>query len=178
MEKEKRITEHSTFRIDKDILENLKAVSKEEKLSLNTYVNQILDSHINWDVSAAQVGWVVMLKSALVDLVKGLDSETIVKTSIKAAESGAKEIALYMRGKYGIDEWISIIRDRAKMSGFNFKEYEENNKIILVMHHDMDQNWSLFFKTYYEKVFDDLGIPVKTDFTENSIVIELDRGTD
>ncbi len=171
----KQPTEHVSFRVNKDVLENLKSVSKEEKLSLNTYVNQIFDSHVNWDAHASEIGWVIMLKSALKALIKKADKETIIEIAKDSAESGAKEIALSMRGKYGIAEWISILKDRARSSGFFIKEYREGNKTRLVMHHDMGENWSLFFRTYYESVFFDLGSKVHADYTENSIVIEIEN---
>lgn len=170
----RKTTEHVSFRIDKDILDNLKSFSKEDKLSLNTYVNQIFNSHVNWDSHASEIGWVVMLKSALQELIKTVDRQTITKIAKDSAETGAKEIALSMRGKYGISEWISILKDRAKSSGFFIKEYKQGNKTKLVMHHDMGENWSLFFKSYYETIFFDLGSKVSAEHTENSIVIEID----
>ncbi|HET9009976.1 MAG TPA: toxin-antitoxin system HicB family antitoxin [Nitrosarchaeum sp.] len=170
----KRTTEHVSFRVNKEVLEKLKAVAKEEKLSLNTYVNQIFDSHVSWDVHASEVGWVVMLKSALREIIKKSDKETITKIAKNAAVSGSKEIALSMRGRYGIAEWISILKDRARSSGFFIKEYHEGAKIKLVMHHDMGENWSLFFRIYYESIFLDLNSKVHADHTENAIVIEIE----
>ena len=174
IQKKRTPTEHASFRINTPTLDNLKKISKDQKLSLNTYVNQIFDSHVNWDVHASEIGWIVMLKSALMELVKYVDNETIIKIAKNLAESGAKEIALSMRGKYGVEEWISILKDRAKSSGFSIKEYNENNNTKLVLHHEMGEQWSLFFKTYYETVFFELGSKIKTEHTENAVLIELD----
>lgn len=172
---EKSITEVTSFRLNTKMLNNLKTVAKKEKTNVNTLVSQILESHLGWDLYAAEVGWVVMLKAGMMEIIKNLDAETITNIAKKIADSGAKEIALYMRGKYGIDEWISITRDRARMSGFSLKEYQLKNKIRFVMHHEMGEKWSIFFKTYYETVFYDLGAKVRCDSTENSIVIELEN---
>lgn len=166
-------TEHVTFRIKKEILENLKSISQKDKVSLNTLANQVFDSHVNWDVHAAEVGWVVMLKSGLKELIKSADKETISQIAKEAAEINAKEISLYMRGNYGVAEWISILKDRARISGFKLKEYVENDNIKLVQHHDMGEKWSLFFMKFYETIFDELGVKVNSDYTENSIIIEL-----
>jgi hypothetical protein len=171
--KKKTLTEHASFRINASTLDGLKKISKEQKISLNTYVNQIFDSHLSWDLHAPEVGWVVMLKSALQEIIKNLDNESIIIAAKNAAESGAKEIALSMRGKYNMDEWISILKDRAKSSGFSIKEYDDNGTIRLVMHHDMGENWSLFFETYYQSVFFDLGSNIKSEHTENSILLEI-----
>jgi len=43
------------------------------------------------------------------------------------------------------------------------------------MHHDMGEKWSVFFKSYYETVFNDLGAKVSIDFTENTVMIELEN---
>lgn len=174
IQKKRTPTEHASFRINTNTLDNLKKISKDQKLSLNTYVNQIFDSHVNWDINASEIGWIVMLKSASMELIKHVDNETIIKIAKDTAESGAKEIALSMRGKYGVDEWISILKERAKSSGFSIKEYNENNNTKLVMHHEMGEQWSLFFRTYYETVFFELGSKIKTEYTENTILIELD----
>ena len=174
-EASKKITEHVTFRIKAETLNDLKLISKKEKVSLNTLVNQVFDSHVNWEVHAAEAGWVVMLKSGLKELIKQADKETISKIAKETAETNAKEICFFMRGNYGIFEWISILKDRARMSGFNLREYVEDDKIKLVQHHDMGENWSLFFLKFYETIFDELGVKVNSDFTENTIIIELEK---
>lgn len=171
----KRTTEHASFRIDSSMLENLKKISKEQKLSLNTYVNQVFGSHLSWDLHAHEVGWVVMLKSPLKEIIKNIDKQTIKTIAKNAAESGAKEIAFSMRGRYDIDEWISILKDRARSSGFSIKEYNDVAEIRLVMYHEMGENWSVFFETYYYTIFDELGSNVKSEHTENSILLEIKK---
>jgi len=79
-----------------------------------------------------------------------------------------------MRGKYDVEEWISILKDRAKSSGFSIKEYDDSGIIRLIMHHDMGESWSTFFETYYHTVFFDLGCNVKSEHTENSILLEIE----
>jgi len=63
-------TEHASFRINKKTLESLKTISREDHLSLNTYVNRIFDSHLDWNLLAPEIGWVVMLKSAMKEIIK------------------------------------------------------------------------------------------------------------
>jgi len=172
-ERKKPKTEHASFRINQKTLESLKNISREQQISLNTYVNQIFQSHLSWDLFAPEIGWIVMLKSVLKEVVKNLDNKTILQISKNAAESGSKEIALSMRGKYGVSEWISILKDRAKSSGFSIKEYSEGDTVRLVLYHDMGEKWSLFFETYYDTVFFELGTDIKSEHTENSILLEI-----
>jgi len=173
MKNAKTETEHASFRINKKTLESLKTISREDHLSLNTYVNRIFDSHLDWNLLAPEIGWVVMLKYAMKEIIKNLDNETIIQIARNSAEGGAKEIALSMRGKYGIDEWISILKNRAKSSDFTLKEYKEKDLVKLVLYHDMGERWSLFFETYYNTVFFELGANVQSEYTENSIILEI-----
>ena len=173
MKNAKTETEHASFRINKKTLESLKTISREDHLSLNTYVNRIFDSHLDWNLLAPEIGWVVMLKSAMKEIIKNLDSETIIQIARNSAEGGAKEIALSMRGKYGVDEWISILKNRAKSSDFTLKEYKEKDLVKLVLYHDMGERWSLFFETYYNTVFFELGANIQSEYTENSIILEI-----
>jgi len=172
---QKKTTEHASFRINSTILDNLKKISKEQKLSLNTYVNQVFDSHLSWDLHAHEVGWIVMLKSPLKEIIKHIDKQTIKTIAKNTAESGAKEIAFSMRGKYDIEEWISILKDRARSSGFSIKEYSNGDDKRLVMYHEMGENWSIFFETYYYTIFYELGANIKSDHTENSILLEIKK---
>ena len=46
----------------------------------------------------------------------------------------SKEMDLYMKGKHNLDTWLSMIRGRCERSGFNLKEFRQDDKIELVMH--------------------------------------------
>jgi hypothetical protein len=37
----------------------------------------------------------------------------------------------------------------------------------------MGENWSIFFKTYFENVFHDLGVKTEFDLTDNTLVIKI-----
>jgi len=116
-----------------------------------------------------------MLKSPLKEIIKHIDKQTIKTIAKNTAESGAKEIAFSMRGKYDIEEWISILKDRARSSGFSIKEYSNGDDKRLVMYHEMGENWSIFFETYYYTIFYELGANIKSDHTENSILLEIKK---
>jgi hypothetical protein len=87
----------------------------------------------------------------------------------------AKDINLSMRGKHDLTSWLSLIRARSTRSGFNLTEYEDERKHELVMQHDMGENWSIYFKTFFENVFHDLGVKTEFDLTDNTLVIKIDK---
>lgn len=155
-----RKTDTATFRFNTDLLNRLKKQAEEENISLNVFVTQVLESFLDWDLMAPGAGWAVMPKSFLIELIKDVDKEEVVKIAVKSSKFMAKDISLLMKGRYDADAWISIIRDRAKRSGFMLKDYKINGKAQMVMQHDMGEKWSIYFKSYYETVFHEIGVKV------------------
>jgi len=170
-----RTTETATFRFDKELLENLKKISEHEHISLNVVVSQILDSYVHWQISAPDAGWIVMIKSFLVELIKEVDDDKISHLATKSSKKSAKNIALLMRGNFDEDDWIDIIKQRAQRSGFKFLEFSKDKKIEYVMHHDMGIKWSIYFITFYENLFHELNIPIIFDYTGKLITMILEK---
>ena len=88
----------------------------------------------------------------------------------------AKDISLYMRGKHDLNSWLSVIRARCIRSEFDLTEYEDERKHEIIMQHNMGENWSIYFKTYFENIFHDLGVKSEFDYTDNTVVIKIDKG--
>jgi hypothetical protein len=172
-----RQTESVSLRLDKNTWNKLKISAKKQKTSPNSLVSQILDSHIEWEMNAVEAGWAIMPKLFLIELFKTIDKDKMEKTITRLSVRMAKDINLYMRGKHDLESWLSILRARSERSGFNWTEYEESGKLEIVMQHDMGENWSMYFKTFYENVFHDLGVKTEFDYTDNTLLIKIDKTT-
>src|SRR6185437_15904971 len=118
-------TESVSLRLNKNTWNKLKVLAGKQKLSPNALVSQILDSHLEWELTATAAGWVVMPKPFLIELFKVIDGNRI-----------EKDISLYMRGKHDLNSWLSIIRARCARSEFNLTEYEDETKHELIIQHD------------------------------------------
>ncbi len=174
---EKKQTESVSLRLDSNTWNKLKTFAKKQKISPNALVSQILDSHVEWELTAVSAGWAVMPKPFLVELFKLIEKDKIEKTIARLSVQMAKDMNLYMRGKHDLDSWLSILRARAQRSGCNITEYADDRTYEMVMQHDMGGNWSLYFKTFYENVFHDLGVKTQFDYTDNTLVIKIDKST-
>lgn len=170
----KRQTESITFRIEKSILDNLREVSRKQNITPNSLAAQILGSYLEWELNAGAAGWVSIPKTFLIEFMKLVEEKDMERIVSTIAREMAKDMDLYMRGRHDVDAWLSIIRARAIRSGCNLMEYREGDKLELVIQHDMGKKWSLYYKTFYENVFYDLGIKADFDYTENTLAIKLD----
>lgn len=174
---EKKQTESVSLRLDTNTWNKIKASASKQKTSPNSLVSQILDSHVEWEMNAVAAGWAVMPKPFLIEALKLIDREKIEKTITALSTRMAKDMNLYMRGKHDLNSWLSILKARASRSGFNWTEYEDEGELEIVMQHDMGENWSLYFKTFYENVFHDLGVKTEFDYTGNTLVIKIQKET-
>jgi len=171
----KRRTKSTTYRLPEDMLKKLDDLATQEEVSQNVLVKQILDSYLRWEVSAVKAGWVVMPRAVLTNIMNELDEKTIIKIASETSKIVHKSIILLMHGKYDFDAWIAVLRDRCKRSGFHLKETTSNEKTTLVMQHDLGEKWSVFFKAYFQEMLHELGIAPTFDYTENTLVISVER---
>jgi hypothetical protein len=164
-----------TFRIDDSDVESLRKLASEEGISLNTLVNQILTSYLEWEFIASKAGFAPMQKSVLKDLFDRLSEEELKDIATRAADS-LEDLLLLMCGKVDLDAVLSLTKNRIKKSGFALREFDnEKGKggKKLVMQHDVGHNWSVFSKTYIERLINNVGYATKIESTDNSLIIEI-----
>lgn len=170
--KEKRLDKISSFRINSKTLDKLKAQAEDEGVSLNTLVNRIITDYLQWDVTAAKAGWVVVLSEVLKGLMNELDEKTLHKIAIHTADATG-DVRLMMTGDDTIDGFFSILRERLKKSGINYMESNEKGMTRFMIHHNMGRKWSYFYKIQHERMLKNVGHPTELEYTDNSLIISV-----
>lgn len=168
-------TENMTFRLDKQVLDKLRSQSKKDGTSLNSLVNQLLSHSVDWDIVAAKAGWFPLPKYSFVSILDKLDEKTIMELGEQIGITISKDMLLKMRGCHSVAEWISVLKSRARAAGFGLTEVAEEDHISFVMQHDMGIKSSIWFKSFYTGVFNDLGKTVKFEYTENTLVYKVNK---
>lgn len=168
-------TETITARISKRTLDKLRSYAKSENTTINSAINQLLSHAVDWDIVAAKTGWVPIPKDILMSYFEKLDDKTIMEVADASGKNVPKDMLLAMRGKLDVKEWISILRSRAKASGFHFSEIVEDDYVKFVMKHDMGMKWSVYFQTYYMSAFEALGCNIDCNLTNNTISYKISK---
>ena len=106
-------------------------------------------------------------------IIDNLDEPTIQKVANAVGKTVPKDMLLIMRGEIGVSQWVSVLRSRAKASGFSYQEEETTEKIKIITKHDMGYKWSIWFKAFYQSYFEELDCKVKFTLTDNTIVYEI-----
>lgn len=167
-------SESMTFRLESAALDKLKAKANQDRISLNTLVNQIIVGYAEWDLTAISAGWMVMPKNVMKKMIAKL-SEKEIEQLAKETFSEMRGVALFMTNKSDLEAFFSVVRARSKKSGFQVKEVVENSTTTFIIQHDLGAKWSLFSKTFYEGLLHSLEKRVTFETTENTIAINVEH---
>ena len=115
-----KTTDTATFRIEKDILDNLRKTADEEKITLNSLTNKIFSQFVKWDSTAPKAGMIPLPKALLVKIMDKLSTEEIIQISEYIVTNEIKDIILVLRKEHTLHSFLDAVESWAKTSGFPF----------------------------------------------------------
>jgi len=142
-----------TFRIDEDILNKLRAESENRETSLNTFVNQIFKRYVEWDMFESKVGMIPIAKPIVVELFGKMKKNEVTDMAIRIGKNVVRDIALFMKGDIDLESFLSWLEARMKASSIEINHKIKNGTHVIILKHDLGENWSLYHKTVLELIF-------------------------
>jgi regulator of PEP synthase PpsR (kinase-PPPase family) len=88
-----------TFRIEKEYLKKLRAEAEKQGVSLNSFVNQILKSYLEWHIFESKVGFVPILKPVVRELFTKMNKEQIIQIAANTGKEEVQNAVYFMKGK-------------------------------------------------------------------------------
>ena len=165
-------SETMTFRIDNNVMQELQSEAKQRKVSLNTFVNQILMRFVEWDMYESKVGIMPIPKPILSALFEDMTKEEIIDLATNIGKNAVRDIALFMKGKIDLDSFLSWFESRMKNSFIITRTEEEMHIHKYIIKHDLGENWALYQKTVLELIFNEvLKKPVSTYSTKTTLIV-------
>jgi predicted DNA-binding ribbon-helix-helix protein len=177
--KVRKKTESITFRLESQILDNLRQEAKRKDVSVNTLVSQIARQHTSWHSMAAQAGFISVRKPLITKLLEGRDDEQIRLIARYVAESSNKDFILMLRMKYNIHSALDVIETWVRISGYsythNIEDLDYSNRAhTFLIHHDTGRNWSLYLAELYKNLFEEFEVRnAQFELTDTTLVFEV-----
>ncbi len=175
-----KYSENISFRIPKVPLDQLRLEAKENQITLNTLVNQIIDSYVNFTSNAPKAGMIPIHKLCLITLLEGYSEEQVKEIAKRFVRAISVQTPLLLRGKYDFEAVLESHRSWLKAAGFQYRYSKdaEKNRHTFIVEHDMGRKFSLlaveYTKLYFEPV---VKKEVESSFTDNTIMIVLEGKT-
>lgn len=167
-------TQSITFRLPKRILEQIELESKQNNVSENVLVKQILTNYVDWFRLSKGTGMIPITKESLQKLSEHLDG-TSINSIVENIASMIQTFSIIRYGKYDLSTTLDSLSIYIQMSNSQLVHLKERNTHRFLINHHLGMTWSLvleeLFKMLFREFIDDIHIKFKT--TDNSIIASL-----
>jgi hypothetical protein len=148
-----------TFRLDEDNVKKLRSEADNQGISLNSLINQILKSFLEWHIYEPKVGMVPLSKPVVQELFRKMSKEQMMDIATRVGKSEVQNAAIFMKGgKIELYSFLSWFENRMKNSSIQMSHtFDEKNRThTYIMKHDICENWSLYFKEILQYIFNEV----------------------
>ncbi len=163
-----------SFRIPSQTLIRLREEAAEEKISLNTLVNQVLEHHTEWGVYTGKLGMLSLGRGTYKALLESSD-ERLLQEKGRLVGPKLRDTLLFMYKRADLDVLIELIMKRKRDFGIGEIEVSrEGSHVLMLLNHDFGRKHSIFIASLAEAAIHSLiGSKPKLQITDNSVVVEF-----
>ncbi|MGN6350446.1 MAG: hypothetical protein ACTHL3_03165, partial [Candidatus Nitrosocosmicus sp.] len=145
-----------TFRLEKYLLDKLRQESEHTGISINTMVNQIIKSHLQWHKPAKTASLGYFSKVLFSKMIDKLTEQQLIKTTEEFCKDNLLDICYMLGTEHDFSSFMDAFCNWIDASGFRYKidKGDELIEDIYAIQFDMGRNWSLYMVTMMKFVFD------------------------
>ncbi|MGN6351046.1 MAG: hypothetical protein ACTHL3_06235 [Candidatus Nitrosocosmicus sp.] len=183
-EEKSKENKSTAIKIKTTVLDELKQEAEQKVEDVNTLVNQILTSHIQWHKLAKKSRLVYISKDLMAKTIDYLSDEQIIQMTYEFSKQRFMDIMHMLREENTFACFMDTLCLWLDASGFHYR-IETNNisshsddDVIKVykIHFDMGRKWSLFFKTLMALTFEHYKTTdVEVKMTDNIVILKIKR---
>ena len=96
-------TDIISIRINSELSELLHNKSAEQKISLNTLINHLLEKQLTWNEVANEIGWVTMFRSTFREIMDIISKEKAIKIGKTTGKTDLRKSLNYFYGKVDLE---------------------------------------------------------------------------
>ena len=161
-----------TFRLDPDLIDELKRDARLEKINVNALITKILSNHILWERYERKLGMLPMTKPFVKYAIEKMDDAEIKHLAEEVEKDTFSDILNFMKGKYTVEDFIEIVRTWLYVAWMQHDIIKERKTYTFKINHDLGEKWSLYVKTLVTELFHDI-LQKKLDVksTKNTITL-------
>ena len=168
-------TEVGSFRINKENLDKLKKEAENESISLNSLVNKIIDTYVNWYSSAKKLGLIPVTPNILAELFKNLSEDEIKKLAKKQVPTISENLLLF-RHEDTLEAFLDAAKDYFTVCGFPFSIQEKNGTRKISLRHNIGKKYSHYLQELIRERIEQLTKEkVSVSITTNTVTFSINQ---
>jgi len=177
-EKAKRNKKSITLSVEKAVLDELQQEAEQKMESVNTLVNQIIKSYLQWHKPAKKAGLGYLSKTLMAKSINHLTDEQVIKMTEEFCKLQLNDILYMLRNENTFASFMDGLCPWLDASGFTYRlESNDDDKTDLYkIQFDMGKKWSLHFKTRMQFVFEHYNIKnAEAEMANNTVILKIKR---
>ncbi|MGC2570231.1 MAG: hypothetical protein WA364_01875 [Candidatus Nitrosopolaris sp.] len=137
-------------------------------------VNQILQRFVEWDMYESRLGMVSFLRPVAVELLKRMNRQEVIALAMGIGKSATNDAALFMKNKMDLDSFLSWLEVGMRHSCVEIKHNVDDSTQTYILKHELGLNYSLFYKTIVESIFNDtLGKHIDCSYSDSMLSFKV-----
>ena len=156
-------TDNVSIRIDSDLSNKLHEKCIEQKISLNTLINHLLEKQVNWHELTTEMGWVSMFRTTFRELSDSVSKDKIEKIAETTGTSDFKNSLNYVYGYIELDSILDLFKKRCLNMNVQYREINVNGKNKIIIQHDLGKNWPYFIVGQMNGILNEIGYRVMNE---------------
>ena len=167
-------TDNVSIRIDSDLSSKLHEKCLEQKISLNTLINHLLDKQVNWHELTTEMGWIPMFRSTFREISDSIPREKIEKIAVTTGTSDLKNSLNYVYGYVELDSILDLFKKRCHSMNVQYREIKIDGKNKIVIQHDLGKNWPIFIVYQLNEILNEIKYRlVNEEFNKQGFSFEI-----
>ena len=137
-------TENISIRINSELSRKLHEQCSDQKISLNTLINHLLDKQVNWHGLSTEMGWITMFRSTFRELSDSVSEEKIKKIAETTGSSDLKNAIHYIYGHVDLGSVLDFFKKQCHNMNVQYREIKIDGKNKIIIQNDLRKNWHMF----------------------------------
>lgn len=154
---EKSKTDVVSIRIDDELKKKLREESELKQVNLNTLINQVLSKHVGWDEVGNKMGWMFLTKRSMGAFLAPLDKNSIISIAETVGKEEFRNSVQFAYGRVDYDSAIRFMETWLQNTETKYSHMYDLNQNKYIIQHEFGKNWSIYFITTLDSLFQDLG---------------------
>ena len=167
-------TDNVSIRIDSKLSRKLHEKCEEQKISLNTLINHILEKQVNWNDLTHEMGWVTIFRSTFCELLDSASKDAIQKIASSTSNTDLKNSLNYFYGQINLDSILDLFKKQFQSMNVQFRILSSDGARKIVIQHDLGKNWPYLIVTQMNTILNNVGYRIENDdYNTNGFSFEI-----
>jgi len=156
-------TDIISIRMDSNLSGKLHEKSDEQKVSLNTLINNMLEKQVHWHDLANEIGWVNIFRTTFKELMDSISKEKAIKIGQTVGKEDLQNSINFFYGKVDLNTILDLVKRKFQTMKVQFRQISKNDTEKIIIQHDLGKNWPYMVVAELNELLNEVGYRIIND---------------